>query len=48
MGIVKTRKFGVRTKIFFFSKTAQNYGTTSADIYLVMQAVGQEGHSLCD
>ena len=46
MGIVKTRKFGVRTEIFLFSITAQDYGTTSADICLVMQDVGHAGHSL--
>ena len=46
MGIVKTRKLSVRPKIILFSKTVQDYGNRSADICLVMQAVGQAGHSL--
>ena len=46
MGIVKARKVSVRSKIFLFSKTVQDYGNRSADICLVMQAVGQAGHSL--
>ena len=43
MGIEKTRKLGVRSKIFLFSKMVQDYRDRSADIGLVMQAVG---HSL--
>ena len=39
MGIVKARKFGVRPKIFVFSKTVQDYVNRPADICLVMQAV---------
>ena len=31
MEIVKTRKFGVRSKIFLFSKTMQDYGNSSGD-----------------
>ena len=46
MGIVKTRKLSVRPKIILFSKTVQDYGNRSADICLVMQAVGQAGHYL--
>ena len=46
MGIVKARKMGRRSKIFSFSKTVQDYGIRSADICLVMQPVGQAGHSL--
>ena len=46
MGIVKTRKLSVRPKIILFSKTMQDYGNRSAAICLVMQAVGQAGHSL--
>ena len=46
MGIVKARKLGVKSKIFLLSKMVQDYGKISADICLVMQAVGQEGHSL--
>ena len=46
MGIVKTRKLRARPKIILFSKTVQDYGNRSADICLVMQAVGQAGHSL--
>ena len=46
MGIVKTRKLTVRPKIILFSKKVQDYGNRSADICLVMQAVGQAGHSI--
>ena len=46
MGIVKARKLSVRSKIILFSKTVQDYGNRSANICLVMQAVGQAGHSL--
>ena len=46
MGIVNNRKFGVRSKIYFNSKTAQDCGNRSADSCLVMQAVGQAGHYL--
>ena len=46
MGIVKTRKLSVRPKIILFSKTVQDYGNRSADICLVMQAVGQVGYYL--
>ena len=46
MGIVKARKLIVSSKIILFSKTVQDYGNRSADICLVMQAVGQAGHSL--
>ena len=46
MGIVKTWKLIVRPKIILFSKTVLDYGNRSADICLVMQAVGQAGHSL--
>ena len=45
-GIVKNRKFGVRSKYFLFYKTVQIYENRSADICLLMQAVGQEGNSL--
>ena len=37
MGIVKARKLRVRSKIFLFSKTVQDYGNRSADIHLVVQ-----------
>ena len=43
MRIVKARKLEVSSKIFLFSKTVQDYGNRSADIYLVMQAVVQAG-----
>ena len=46
MGIEKARKLEVRSKIFQFSETAQDFGTRSADICLVMQGAGQTGHSL--
>ena len=46
MGIVKARKLSVSSKIMLFSKTVQDYGNRSADTYLVMQSVGQAGHSL--
>ena len=46
MGIVKATKLSVKPKIILFSKMAQDYGNRSADICLVMQAVGQAGHSL--
>ena len=46
MGIVKASKLSVRSKITLFSKTVQDYGNRLADICLVMQAVGQTGHSL--
>ena len=44
--VVKAKKLGVRSKIFLFSKTVQDYWNRSADICLVMKAVGQAGHSL--
>ena len=44
MEIVKARKLGARSKIFLFSKTAQEYGNRLADISLVIKAVGQAGH----
>ena len=47
MGIVKIRKFGVRSKIFLLSKSVQDYGNRSADFYLVMQAVGWARYSHC-
>ena len=40
MGLVEAKKLGERSKIFLFPKTVQNYGNRSADICLVMQAVG--------
>ena len=43
MGIVKARKLGARPNIFLLAKTAQYHGNRSADICLVMQAVGQTG-----
>ena len=46
MVIVKSRKLTVRSKIILFSKKVQDYGNKSADIYQVMQAVGQAGHYL--
>ena len=46
MGIVKAKKLGLMSKIFLFSKTAKDRGNKSADIFLVMLAVGQAGHSL--
>ena len=46
IGIVIARKLSVRSKIILFSETVQDYGNISADICLVMQAVGQAGHSL--
>ena len=46
MGITKARKLGVRSKILLFSKTVRDNRNRSADICLVMQAVGQPGHSL--
>ena len=46
MGIVKARKLRVRSKIFLLTKMVQDYGNRSADICLVMQAVGQAGYSL--
>ena len=45
MGIVKTRKLVVWSNIFF-PKMEAYYRTRSADICLVMLAVGQEVHSL--
>ena len=36
MVILKARKLGARSKIFLFSKTAQDYGNRLADNYLVM------------
>ena len=42
MRIVKTRNMQVRSKIFLYSKTVQDY----ADFCLIKQAVGQTGHSL--
>ena len=44
MGIEKDR--AVMQKIFLFSETELDYGTRSGDFCLVMQAVGQTGHSL--
>ena len=46
MGIAKAGKLGVRSKILLFSKTVRDNRNRSADICLVMQAVGQPGHSL--
>ena len=46
MGIVKNRKLGARSKIFFFHKMLQDYGNRLADLCLVMQAVEQAGHSI--
>ena len=46
MGIAKAGKLGVRSKILLFSKTVRDNRNRSADISLVMQAVGQPGHSL--
>ena len=46
MGIVKARKLRVRSKIFLLTKMAQDGGNKSADICLVMQAVGQAGNTL--
>ena len=46
MGIVKARKLGVRSKIFLVSKMVKVDGNRSADICLVMHAIGQAGHSL--
>ena len=46
MGIVKARKLGLMSKIFLFSKMAKDRGNKSADICLVMLAVGQAGNSL--
>ena len=42
----KMGKVKVSSKIILFSKTVQDYGNGSADICLVVQAVGQAGHSL--
>ena len=44
--IVKARKLGLMSKIFLFSKMAKDRGNKSADICLVMLAVGQAGNSL--
>ena len=41
MGIEETRQLSARPKIILFSKTVQDYGNRSADICLVVQAVGQ-------
>ena len=46
IGVVKNRKIGERSKIFLFSKTAQDCGNISTDICVVMQAVEQAGNSL--
>ena len=46
IGIVKATELKASPKIFLFSKMVQDYGNISADICLVMQAVGQAGHSL--
>ena len=46
MEMVKAVKLSVRPKIILYSKTEQDYGNRLADICLVMQAVGQSGHSL--
>ena len=40
MGIVKARKLGLRSKIFLFSETVQDYGNRSADICLAGSWVG--------
>ena len=40
MGIVKAKKLCVRSKTLLFSKKVQDYGSRSADICTVMQAVG--------
>ena len=45
MGIMKARKLGAGSKIFLFSKTVQDCENRSDDICLVMQAIGQAGHS---
>ena len=45
MGIVKARKLGEKSKIFLLSKMVRDNGDRSADICLVMEAVGQAGHS---
>ena len=44
--VVKNRKSGKRSKIFLFSKTAQDCGNISTGICVVMQAVEQAGNSL--
>ena len=46
MGIVKARKLSLRPKIILFSKAVQDYGNRSVGICLVMQTIGQAGHSL--
>ena len=46
MGMMKARKLAGRSKIFLFSKTVQDYGNRSADICIVMPAVGQVGFYL--
>ena len=38
-------KGGSEVKIILFTKPLQDYGNRSDDIYLVMQAVGKDGHS---
>ena len=43
MLVVNTRKLGVRSKRFLFSKMVQGYGNVSADLCLILPAVG---HSL--
>ena len=46
IGIVKATELKARPKMFLFSKAVEDYENRSADICLVMQAVGQAGHSL--
>ena len=46
MGLVIARKLRMSLQIFMFSKMVQDYGNRSADICLVMQAIGEAGHSL--
>ena len=46
MTIVKNRMFGVRSKLFFCSKTMLDCGNISTDFCSVMPAVVLAGHSL--
>ena len=45
-GISENREFVVRSKILLLSKTLQDFHNRSADIGLVLQAVGQAGEYL--
>ena len=43
MGRVKTRELEVGEKIFFISKTVQDYGNRTADTFPAMPELGRQG-----